>query len=374
MDKELKKKNKILYVDDNETNLILFKATFSNDYDVFVAESAKEGLKLLAENKFPILVTDQQMPEMSGTDFLEIVAEKNPEVMRFILTAYSTFDVLVEAINKGLIYGFFNKPFKATEMKSSFEKALEVYFLRETNRNMISELEKANSELLNIDKSRAKYLKETTEHIRKPIKKIMSTVHMLKDRIDSKDLNELVPYLDSAVSKLESFAFASEQLSTLKDESKKLKFEDISIKELIEVSIIENRPNLKEKEINIVLDQNLSASTINGEYNLLTYCMSRIIINSVLHMEKEGSLRVKLYNDENNIFCEFIDSGKNYSDKEIEDLNHLYREKTEHSTMNLGIETLLVVNVMSICKAEMRLQKNENETFSTILCFPVSGA
>lgn len=373
MNKEGKEKNKILYVDDNETNLILFKATFVDEYDVFVAESAKEGMELLKEHKFPILVTDQQMPEMTGTDFLKIVSENTPEVMRFILTAYSDFDVLVESINKGLIYGFFNKPFKAAEMKASFEKALEVYYLRENNKNMIIELEKANIELLEIDKSRTKYLKETTSQIRKPIHKIMSTVHMLKDRVESKDLNELIPYLDSAVSKLESFAYASEQLSLLRDETKKLKFEKISLKELIEISIIENRPVLKEKEINIDILEKLDNISINGEYNLLTYCMSRFIINSVLHSENQGTLVIKLYNDENNSICEFIDSGQNYTEREIEGLTHLYKEKSELSSMNLGIEALLVVNIIHVHKAEICLKKNEDETFSTILTFPGLG-
>ncbi|MCF8379659.1 MAG: response regulator [Bacteroidales bacterium] len=371
MEKVVQEKYKILYVDDNETNLILFKATFQDTYDVYIAGSAKQGLELLKEHKFPLLVTDQQMPEMTGTDFLEIVAKKYPEVMRFILTAYSSFDILVEAINKGLIYGFFNKPFKAAEMKASFEKALEVYFLRESNRNMISALEKANNELLNIDKSRTKYLKETTDQIKKPINKIMSTVHMLKDRIDSKDLNELIPYLDSAVAKLESFSFASEQLSILNDDSRQLKFENISIKELVEISIIENRPALKENDLKINLEEQLINFTISGDYNLFTYCISRIILNTIPHIENQGSLIIKLYNDDKNIFCEIKDSGENYTEKEVEDLTHLYKEKSEQSSMNLGIETLLVVNIITAYKSEISLKKNNDKSYSTILSFPI---
>ncbi|MCK4920805.1 MAG: hybrid sensor histidine kinase/response regulator [Bacteroidales bacterium] len=367
---KVKIKDKLLYVDDSEPNLVLFRATFKDEYDVFIAESAKEGLELLKEHKFTILVTDQQMPEMKGIEFLEIVAAEIPEVMRFILTAYSTFDVVVEAINKGLIYGYFNKPLKVEEIKASFKKAQEVYYLRKNNKNMILELERANNELLEIDKSRTKYLKETTNQIRKPISKIMSTVHMLKDRVESKDLNELIPYLDSAVSKLESFAYASEQLSLLRDDTIKLKFEKISLKELVEISIIENRPALKEKEIKIDISEKFDNISINGEYNLLTYCLSRVLINSVLHTESQGNLIIKLDNIGNNILCEFIDSGENYTEKAIEELTHLYKEKSEISSMSSGIETLLVVNILHVHKAEISLKKNEDETFSTILTFP----
>src|SRR5574344_479018 len=72
--KQTKMKDKtILYVDDEEINLRLFKATFRRDYNILTATSAKEGLEKLAKNTVDLVITDQRMPEVNGVEFLSKV-------------------------------------------------------------------------------------------------------------------------------------------------------------------------------------------------------------------------------------------------------------------------------------------------------------
>ena len=116
--KMIEEKATILYVDDLHVNLVLFKETFKKDYEIILTESPHEALKILEEKEVQVIVSDQRMPEMTGTELLEIVAEKYPDICRFLLTAYTDAETVIEGINVGRIHGFIQKPLKLGEIKS----------------------------------------------------------------------------------------------------------------------------------------------------------------------------------------------------------------------------------------------------------------
>ena len=91
------KRYNILYVDDEENNLVVFKNAFFRDYNVHTALSAEEGLTILDQYLIHLIVTDQKMPGMTGVEFLEVVVKSHPETIRLILTAYSDFDFIMRA-------------------------------------------------------------------------------------------------------------------------------------------------------------------------------------------------------------------------------------------------------------------------------------
>lgn len=82
------KKFTILYVDDDESNLRIFKDTFRRKFEIFTAKSAKEGIDILDKNKIDLILSDQRMPEMSGVEFLKHSLEKHPEPNRILITGF----------------------------------------------------------------------------------------------------------------------------------------------------------------------------------------------------------------------------------------------------------------------------------------------
>ncbi len=144
---EVKPKARILYVDDDQENLSSFKALFRRDYEIHIAASAGEGLKILRSIPIQVLITDQRMPEMTGTELLEIAAAEFPETRRFILTAFSDFPPLVEAINQGKLQGYFSKPIDGDFIKSRIEEGLKNYYLEKTNEEL-SDTIRANEAFL----------------------------------------------------------------------------------------------------------------------------------------------------------------------------------------------------------------------------------
>ncbi len=140
-------KPRILYVDDERENLQSFKALFRRDYQVFLAETAQEALQILRAEDIKVLVTDQRMPEMTGTALLELAASKFPDVLRYMLTGYSDYDPLVDAINKGRVQGYFTKPLDPVEFMERVNTGLGVSLLREQNRKLLAQLQESQAKL-----------------------------------------------------------------------------------------------------------------------------------------------------------------------------------------------------------------------------------
>jgi response regulator RpfG family c-di-GMP phosphodiesterase len=141
------RKYNILYVDDEESNLRIFKTAFKRDYNVFLAISGEEAIKILYQEPIQLIVTDQKMPEMSGTEFLEKTLPDFPNIMRIILTGFSDIEAIVRAVNKANIYKYVTKPWNREEFKLIIDEALGVYQYRENKDIRIAELEKENAEL-----------------------------------------------------------------------------------------------------------------------------------------------------------------------------------------------------------------------------------
>lgn len=117
----------ILYVDDEENNLISFKANFRIKYNVFIAISGDEAMKIIENKHIDIIITDQRMPNMTGVEFLEKVLEKYPDPMRILLTGYADMSAVVDAVNKGKIFHYLSKPWNEEELDMTIKRAYEVY-------------------------------------------------------------------------------------------------------------------------------------------------------------------------------------------------------------------------------------------------------
>jgi response regulator RpfG family c-di-GMP phosphodiesterase len=130
MSLERPKKPKMLVVDDEPDNLDLLYRTFRRDFNVLRAESGVMALETLAqEGEVAVIISDQRMPEMKGTEFLSKTVPQYPDTMRIILTGFTDVEDLVEAINSGQVYKYITKPWDPNELKAVVSRAAETYEL-----------------------------------------------------------------------------------------------------------------------------------------------------------------------------------------------------------------------------------------------------
>jgi len=141
------KKIDILYVDDEENNLVSFKATFRLKYNVIIASSADKALEFLETNSVEIIITDQRMPNMTGIEFLEKVIEQYPAPVRILLTGYADMNAVIDAVNKGKIFHYLSKPWNEQELNETIKKAFEVYKANKEIKEMNDKLALSNDQL-----------------------------------------------------------------------------------------------------------------------------------------------------------------------------------------------------------------------------------
>jgi GAF domain-containing protein/class 3 adenylate cyclase len=128
MKSQINSKPKILVVDDEPDNLDLLYRTFYRDYQVLRAISGPAALELLAEEgEVSVIISDQRMPIMSGTEFLSITATQYPDTIRIILTGYTDVEDLVEAINAGKVFKYVTKPWEAEKLTAVVRQALDTH-------------------------------------------------------------------------------------------------------------------------------------------------------------------------------------------------------------------------------------------------------
>jgi len=130
----------ILYVDDEEDNLNVFRFNFRSTFTVFTASSGEEGLEVLRNRPIAVVISDQRMPKMTGLEFLREARRVRPQALGIILTAYRDVDVLVEAIRLGHIYRFVTKPWNAEELRAVILQVQELCHLREENERLEAKL------------------------------------------------------------------------------------------------------------------------------------------------------------------------------------------------------------------------------------------
>lgn len=117
----------VLYVDDEEINLRVFRNTFRRDFNILTAQSAMEGIKLLQTNVVNIVITDQRMPEITGVEFLKMINDMFPQIPpnRLMLSGFSKTEDIDTAFQNYKLFQFILKPWDAEELKAIILNAID---------------------------------------------------------------------------------------------------------------------------------------------------------------------------------------------------------------------------------------------------------
>ena len=183
----------VLFVDDEENVLKSLKRLFiDEDFEVFTASSGRQGLEIIQDGDFAVIVSDQRMPEMTGTEFLQKVKELCPDTVRIILTGYADINASIDAINQAGAYRYITKPWNDQEIVLTVKEAIERFNLVKENKRLTALTEKQNQELQNWSKELEYYVQ-------------IHTIDLTKKDKELKSLNErLQKYLKEVMSGLSS--------------------------------------------------------------------------------------------------------------------------------------------------------------------------
>jgi response regulator RpfG family c-di-GMP phosphodiesterase len=136
---------RVLYLDDEEPNLFSFKAAFRRDFEIHTCQEPHEAVRMLDDQEFHVVLSDQRMPRISGVEFFELIMPDHPDVSRVLVTGYADTDAVVDAINKGQVYRFVSKPWNEEELRSVIKSAYDL------NRSRVSNAQEGQQVLSALD-------------------------------------------------------------------------------------------------------------------------------------------------------------------------------------------------------------------------------
>ena len=118
------RKYPILYVDDEDANLLVFRLTFGEEFDLIFANSGAAALEIAARRPVAILLTDNRMPGMTGVELCEQFRAKYPSVQRLLVTAYANQRSAIEGINRAGLTRYLVKPWNADHLREVLRESI----------------------------------------------------------------------------------------------------------------------------------------------------------------------------------------------------------------------------------------------------------
>lgn len=140
-------RSSLLLVDDEPHILHTVSALLADDFHVVTAESGDAARQVLARCPIDIILTDQQMPGLTGVQLLEWVRIHSPRTMRVLMTGYAELQDTIEAINRGQVHRYLRKPYRAEELLDVLHAVERHFQIERQNETLLEELKRVNHEL-----------------------------------------------------------------------------------------------------------------------------------------------------------------------------------------------------------------------------------
>ncbi len=162
----MQKKYNVLCVDDEENVLRALQRSFRKEvFNVFVASSGDEGLKILKNLAVHLIIADFRMPKMNGVEFFAEARKIQPDAIRILLSGYASIEMVTKAVNEGGIYRLLTKPWNEMELRQEVNLALQHWELVQRNRKLNKKIEEQLLELKSMNRQLEDIVEERTREI-----------------------------------------------------------------------------------------------------------------------------------------------------------------------------------------------------------------
>ena len=202
----------VMFVDDDPQMLKSLKRVVNKEpYQAFFAEGGIQALEALRQTQIQVIVSDLQMPQMSGLTLLKKVQQDYPEIIRIILTGMTDIETILEAIHQGKISRYILKPCDERELRHTIRQALDTWQIYMERRNFQAQLAEQNrllerrvrertAQLLAIERQAelGRYAAQIVHNLKGPLQVVVGHISLAKLSLseNGQDLESIRKHLD----------------------------------------------------------------------------------------------------------------------------------------------------------------------------------
>ena len=316
-------KTGLLYVDDEANNLASFHAYFRKGYNVHTAINAPDAFKILEAHPIQVIISDQRMPAITGIEFLEQTIEKYPDNIRVLITGQSDIGIVIDAINRGQITRYVQKPWDWDKLSLVIENCESLYNSRKIIKQKNEQLQKANDEL-------TKFVYSVSHDLRSPLMSILGIVQLAKSNQEKNLSEDYIQIIESCVHKLDSFI--KNIIDYYRNSRSDTLAESIDFKLLIK-DIVDT---LRNQDLSITFESEIEQATeFYGDLFRLKVILSNLISNAIKYqnpIEKNHLVKIQVLVNENMVRIVISDNGVGILQEHLENIFKLFfrTQNTQH--------------------------------------------
>ena len=359
---------KILLVDDELDNLANLIFAFELDYNLITASSAAEALDILNREDIAVIISDQRMPKVSGTELLSMVKESHPKVVRILISAYSDIEAAIDAINQGDVYRYIRKDLSMNDMETIIKQAIEYYQMKE-------DLEAATQCLIKSEKliTIAEMSSGIVHEISNTIGGISFCTELLIERWQTKGFSD--PDIDDLLTKSKKYVkHLSEIIGRLRDFAKHGHVEKVDIYKVVDASIEIAKDGFKRPLINIEIIKEMDEGIPKVEGNCVYF--EQIFLNLIRNASQamqgmKGKIIIKGRSNNNYIHIAVQDTGHGIPKENLEKVFRAFYT-TKEDGMGMGL--YIIDNIIRTFGGRLELESvlDRGSTFTVVL--PIMGS
>ncbi|RAI86030.1 hybrid sensor histidine kinase/response regulator [Algoriphagus yeomjeoni] len=351
----------VLYIDDEDNNLKSFRATLRKDFKIFTAIDADEGLKIAAEEEVHVVIADQRMPGMTGTEFFEELVKFNPDPIRILLTGYSDIASVIDAINKGEVYRFIDKPWNIEQIKNSIKNAADIYFMRRELKDKNLKLKKLHSEM-------NQFVYSLSHELRGPLMSISGVSKLAKMELKDPAAMEYFDMIDSATGKLDDYIY--KMLDFYRSTKIDNKISEINFKEVVEQQLVAYKAKFIIDHIQLDIQIN-QPSLFYSDDSKIRVILNNLFSNSVQFQkgdQTDNKINLNIEVDEKFATITLSDNGIGIEEKHHLDVFNLFSRATQKN-VGTGLGLYMVKEAVEQMGGKVDLYSvfGEGSTFKVVL-------
>jgi len=335
-----------------------------SDYGFNVVETStgEEAVEIIENQDIEIVLLDNKLPGIQGTDVLEYINKYKPEILVMMITSYASLELAVKATNQGA-YDFIPKPFTPQELKSALENVSKHIFLR----GMTRKLNKEGKEI------RYQFLSVLSHELKAPLNAIEGYLKIMQERQAGDKMDDYDQMLDRSLHRINgmrNLIMDLLDLTKIKLEKKTDKFQQVKVSEIAQNAVEAINPYAIQKDVQIFLhDKDIEINIDPGDLEII---FNNLISNAVKYNKNNGRVDVFIDKKDNLLIIKIKDTGIGLSEDEIKNLfEEFFRvknEQTKHITGS-GLGLPIVRKVLDIYHGDIHVESkvNEGSTFSVTL-------